>query len=120
MFGVVKLLLLFLEFVALEVAGVILLVICDGMDRVFGFAVLDTVLLELFIDSMEKAYCGKTNIVAKKIKISSVSFILLYVDNSTNKELSLTLFGNMVTDKNVIMCHNLIQELIPWAIFWKR
>jgi len=47
----------------------------------------ELIMLELPSDSMENAYCGKTNIATKKIKISSVNVILLYMGNSINKEL---------------------------------
>ena len=75
------------EFVVPDVADMPLPVVCDETGVVPGFVVSDKVLLELAEGSMEKAYCGKTNSVAKKIKRNSPSFISLYLSNSVNKEL---------------------------------
>jgi hypothetical protein len=75
------------EFVAPDVADRPLPIVCDDTGVVLGFVVPAKVLLELSEGPMEKAYCGKTNIAAEKIKSNTLNFILLDFSNSTNKEL---------------------------------
>jgi hypothetical protein len=74
------------EFVVSDVVDRLLPVVCGDIGVVPGFVVLDKVLLELSEGPMEKAYCGKTNITAKKMS-RTLSFISLYLSNSANKEL---------------------------------